>query len=143
MLGNFRKSRVAVWTLSLLAIGCVATRTRTSTAETTLSQTTMQERNAERVRDSVWALDSTTTYVRVGARDTIYVEHWKVRDRTQLRTDTLTIVRVDTIAVERVTERQKTAQSWWRKYDILLFVLGGLAWFIGALFLARTRGGRG
>lgn len=78
--------------------------------------------------DSVYKRDS--VYVREKG-DTIYIYKEKVRDRYKLLRDTIRVVRVDSVAVERINEVQVAAPlSWWQKAKIRAFW-----WLAGAVLL--------
>lgn len=78
--------------------------------------------------DSVYKRDS--VYVREKG-DTIYIYKEKVRDRYKLLRDTIRVVRVDSVAVERIKEVQVAAPlSWWQKAKIRAFW-----WLAGAVLL--------
>lgn len=64
--------------------------------------------------------------------DTIYIYKERVRDRWRLVRDTVTRVKVDSIAVERIKEvKVPVPLSWWQEFKI-----GAFWWLLGLVLAA-------
>lgn len=78
--------------------------------------------------DSVYKRDS--VYVREKG-DTIYIYKEKIRDRYKFLRDTIRVVKVDSVTVERIKEvKVEKPLSWWKRVELRAF-----PWLLGAVLL--------
>lgn len=126
MKNRFFNGSAIVWLLSFIVLGCK-----------TIKETHHETNNKEKISvsddykrlhivDSVRWIDSVRIEYKKGVTDTIYIEKWKLREKTRIVKDTIKLQRVDTIKVYHDVVKYKKVSRfvWWQ--EALFFILGGV-----------------